>query len=235
MLPYDEDGGMEKSLGRRTLEGLAQFTLAMAALIFLPAWTLHYWQAWLFLVLFCGACFASSFYFLARDPKLIERRMRAGPRAEKEPAQRVIMTIASLGWVGTVIVSTLDHRFHWSSVPDWVALAGDAGFAVSFFCIVLVLRQNSYAASTIRVEADQPVVDTGAYAVIRHPMYAAALPMFLCMPLALGSYWGLLPFVAIMPALIWRLVDEERFLVAHLYGYAQYRERVRYRLIPGVW
>jgi protein-S-isoprenylcysteine O-methyltransferase Ste14 len=226
---------MGKSLGRRTFEGLAQFTLAMAALIFVPAWTLAYWQAWLFLLLFCGACFAASYYFLARDPKLIERRMKAGPRAEKEPAQRVIMTIASIGWIGMIAASALDHRFHWSNVPDWVALAGDAGFALSFFCVVLVLRQNSYAASTIRVEDDQPVVDTGAYAVIRHPMYAAALPMFLSMPPALGSYWGLLVFAAIMPALIWRLLDEERFLRNNLLGYADYCRRVRWRLIPRVW
>jgi len=226
---------MEKSLGRRTFEGLLQFTLAMAALIFLPAWTFRYWQAWLFLVIFCGACFAASFYFLARDPQLIKRRMRAGPRAETEPVQRLVMTIASIGFVGMIVVSALDHRWQWSDVPDWVAIVGDAGVALSFFFIALVLRQNSYAASTIRVEAGQPVVDTGAYAVIRHPMYAAALPMFLSMPLALGSYWGLLVFAAIMPALIWRLLDEERFLTRNLAGYAVYKERVRYRLLPGVW
>lgn len=226
---------MNKSLARRTLEGLAQFTLAMAALIFVPAWTLRYWQAWLFLAIFCGACLAASFYFLARDPRLIERRMKAGPRAETEPVQRLVMTIASIGFVGTIVVSALDHRFHWSTVPDWIALAGDAGFLVSFFAIVLVLRQNSYAASTIRVEQGQPVVDTGAYAVIRHPMYAAALPMFLFMPLALGSYWGLLVFAAMMPALIWRLIDEERFLKTNLLGYADYCRRVRWRLFPGLW
>ena len=231
----NRDAAMKKSLSRQTFEGLLKFTLAMAALIFLPAWTLYYWQGWVFLAVFCGACFASSFYFLRRDPRLIERRMKAGPVAEKEPAQRVIMTIASLGWIGTIVVSALDHRLQWSHVPDWVALAGDAIFLVSFFGIVLVLRQNSYAASTIRVEDGQPVVDTGFYGVIRHPMYAVALPMFLAMPLALGSYWGLAPFVAILPALIWRLLDEERFLVTHLLGYADYRRRVRSRLIPGIW
>jgi len=226
---------MQKTLTRRTFEGLAQFTLAMAALIFLPAWSLAYWQAWLFLAVFCGACVASSIYFLARDPQLIERRMHAGPRAETEPMQRLIMAIASIGFVGMVVLSALDHRFGWSQMPDWVAIAGNAGVGLSFFLITLVLRQNSYAASTIRVESGQPVISTGAYGVIRHPMYAAALPMFLCMPLALGSYWGLAVFAAIMPALIWRLLDEERFLNANLLGYADYCRRVRYRLVPGVW
>jgi len=226
---------MEKTLSRRVFEGLAQFTLTMAALIFLPAWTLLYWQAWVFLLVFCGLCTAFSFYFLRHDPQLIERRMKAGPVAEKEPAQRLIMSIASAGFVGTIVVSALDHRFGWSEVPPWVSLAGDALMALSYFLVVLVLRQNSYAASTIRVEDGQPVVGTGFYGVIRHPMYATALPMFLAMPPALGSYWGLLAFATILPALIWRLLDEERFLVAHLDGYANYRERVRYRLIPGIW
>ena len=226
---------MQKSLARRVFEGLAKFTVAMAALIFLPAWTLAYWQAWVFLLVYCGACFAFSLYFLRRDPQLIERRMKAGPVAEKEPAQRIIMSIASAGFVGIIVVSALDHRFGWSAMPDWVPLVGDAVVFLSFFAVVLVLRANSYAASTIRVEDGQPVVSTGPYALVRHPMYAAALPMFLGMPPALGSWWGLGPFLAIMPALIWRLLDEERYLVAHLDGYASYRERVRYRLIPGVW
>jgi protein-S-isoprenylcysteine O-methyltransferase Ste14 len=226
---------MEKSLSRRAFEGLAKFTVAMAAMIFLPAWTLAYWEAWVFLLVYCGLCAAFSVYFLARDPQLIMRRMKAGPVAEKEPAQRIIMTIASAGFVGIIVVSALDHRFGWSGVPPWVVLASDAVVALSFFLVAVVLRWNSYAASTIRVEDNQPVVSTGPYAVIRHPMYAAALPMFVAMPLALGSWWGLLPFLAIVPAIIWRLLDEERFLVAHLHGYARYRESVRYRLIPGVW
>jgi protein-S-isoprenylcysteine O-methyltransferase Ste14 len=226
---------MNKALARRTFEGLAQFTLAMAALIFLPAWSLAYWQAWLFLAVFCGACIASSIYFLAHDPRLIERRINAGPGAETEPAQRLIMAIASIGFVGMIVLSALDHRFGWSPVPGRVAIAGNAGVGLSFFLITLVLRQNSYAASTIRVETGQPVISAGAYGVIRHPMYAAALPLFLCMPLALGSYWGLSVFAAIMPALIWRLLDEERFLKVNLPGYADYCGRVRYRLIPGLW
>jgi protein-S-isoprenylcysteine O-methyltransferase Ste14 len=215
---------MEKSLSRRAFEGLAKFTVAMALLIFVPAWTLAYWQGWVFLLVCCGMCIAGSAYFLARDPQLIMRPMKAGPVAEKEPAQRIIMSIASAGFIGIVVVSA-----------PWVVLASDAVVALSFFLIAVVLRWNSYAASTIRVEDDQPVVSTGPYAVIRHPMYAAALPMFVAMPPALASWWGLLPFLAIVPALIWRRLDEERFLVAHLHGYARYRESVRYRLIPGVW
>lgn len=223
------------TLGRRAFSGLARFTMAMALLVFLPGWSLYFWQGWAFLAVFCGACVASTLYFLKHDPKLIERRMAAGASAEKEPTQKIIMAITSVCFFLLIFIPVLDHRQHRSSVPAWLAIAGDAGIALSFFLVTLVLRQNSFAAATIRVEANQPVISTGAYAVVRHPMYAAALPMFVFIPLALDSYWGLLIVVAILPALIWRLLDEERFLKINLPGYADYCRHVRFRLIPLLW
>jgi protein-S-isoprenylcysteine O-methyltransferase Ste14 len=226
---------IRSDLGRKAFLGLAQFTVAMALLLFLPPWTLHYWQGWLFLMVFCGACAVTTRHFLRTDPKLVERRMAVGSAAETEPAQKRIMAVMSVGFVLLILVPVLDYRWHWSNVPAWLAIAGDLGVAASFYLIALVLRQNSFAAATIRVEADQKLVTTGAYAIVRHPMYAAALPLFIFTPLALGSYWGLLVSVAMAPALMWRLLDEENYLVRHLPGYDAYRQKTPYRLIPRVW
>jgi protein-S-isoprenylcysteine O-methyltransferase Ste14 len=223
------------TLGPKALTGLGKFAIALAVLIFLPAWSLTYWQGWLYLVVFVGACFATTMYFLLTDPALVQRRMQAGPAAEREPSQRIIMGIASLGFVLLIVIPALDHHWHWSAVPVWLVLVSDLGVALSFYVIVLVLRQNSYAAATIQVEPGQPVVSSGVYGVVRHPMYAAALPMFIFTPLALGSYWGLLAILLVLPTILWRLLDEEAYLRRHLPGYVEYCARTRYRLIPGLW
>jgi protein-S-isoprenylcysteine O-methyltransferase Ste14 len=207
----------------------------MALLLFLPAWSLRYWQGWLFLVVFCGAGLVSTLYFLRTDPKLVERRMAAGPVAETEPAQKRIMAVTSVCFILAILVPALDYRWQWSNVPTWLVIVGNIGVLASFYLIGLVLRQNSFAAATIRVEAGQTLVTTGAYAVVRHPMYAAALPLFFFTPLALGSYWGLLIALAMVPALMWRLLDEEKYLVRNLPGYEAYREKTPCRLIPLIW
>jgi protein-S-isoprenylcysteine O-methyltransferase Ste14 len=222
-------------LARRAFAGLGKFTLAMALLLFLPAWSLQYWQGWLFLIVFCGACVASTLYFLRHDPALVERRMAAGPAAEQEPAQKRAMTLLSLCFILLILVPALDRHWHWSSVPVWLVIVGDLAVLMSFVLIALVLQQNSFAAATVRVETGQTVVSTGAYGIVRHPMYAAALPMFVFTPLALGSYWGLLVAAVMLPGLMWRLLDEERVLKRDLPGYADYCAKTRYRLLPGVW
>ncbi len=139
------------------------------------------------------------------------------------------------GFLLLVVLPALDHRWHWSDAPAWLAILGDAGIVVSFAIFFVVMKENSYAASTIRVEAGQPVVATGPYALVRHPMYSGALLLTICTPLALGSYWSVLLVVLLVPILVWRLVDEERFLASNLLGYADYCRRVRYRLVPGLW
>ena len=222
-------------LGRQAIAAFAKFTVAMALLLFLPAWSLRYWQGWLFLVVFCGAGLVSTLYFLRTDPKLVERRMAAGPLAETEPAQKRIMAVTSVCFILAIMVPALDYRWQWSNVPTWLVIVGNIGVLASFYLIGLVLRQNSFAAATIRVEAGQTLVTTGAYAIVRHPMYAAALPLFFFTPLALGSYWGLLIALAMVPALMWRLLDEEKYLVRNLPGYEAYREKTPCRLIPLIW
>jgi protein-S-isoprenylcysteine O-methyltransferase Ste14 len=209
--------------------------LAMAGLVFIPVWTLEYWQAWTFLTIYFGGSLAITLYLMDRDPQLLQRRMSGGPAAEKEPTQKIIMSFTSLGFIGLLIVPALDHRFLWSRMPSYMALAGDGLVAVGFTAIFFVLKENTFSSSTIELAPDQKVISTGPYAVVRHPMYAGAIVMLLGIPIALGSWWGVLVFVSMMPALIWRLVNEEKFLARNLHGYTEYQQKVRRRLIPLVW
>lgn len=207
----------------------------MALLLFLPAATLHYWQAWVYLVIFVGASWLTTVYLERNDPALLERRMRGGPTAEKEPRQKVIMLGASLGFIALLAVPALDRRFQWSVTPVWLAVGGDILTAVGFYLIVRVYRVNTFTAATIQVTPDQHVVSTGPYAIVRHPMYASASLYVIGTPLALGSYWGLLAAGAMLPFLIWRLLDEERLLARSLSGYTEYQKKVPYRLVPRIW
>jgi protein-S-isoprenylcysteine O-methyltransferase Ste14 len=219
----------------RALRSSLVSALAMAALLFIPAGTLDYWQAWVFLIVFVGASSAIGIYLAFTDPKLLERRMRAGPIAEKQKSQKIIMVFAMIGFIALLVFPALDHRFMWSPVPPAVSLAGDALVILGFVLTFVVLRANRYAASTIQITEGQTVVSTGPYALIRHPMYAGALPLLVGTPLALGSWWGLFSLAVIVPALIWRLLDEEKFLARNLPGYAEYQNTVKYRLVPFVW
>jgi protein-S-isoprenylcysteine O-methyltransferase Ste14 len=154
---------------------------------------------------------------MKKDRKLLERRMSGGPTAEKEPTQKIIMYIVSLGFIGLLFLPALDHRFAWSHMPPYVALAGDVLIVLGWLAIFFVFKENTFTFATIELAPDQKVISTGPYALVRHPMYAGALVMLLGIPIALGSWWGLLVIVAMMPALIWRLFDEEKFLVRNQY------------------
>jgi protein-S-isoprenylcysteine O-methyltransferase Ste14 len=226
---------MNDDLPKRAFAGFARFQIALALMIFLPAWSLHYWQGWLYWLLFGASCVVITLYFLRHDRALIERRMQAGPGAETEPKQKLILKFASVALIAMYIVSPLDHRFGWSYVPNWLVLVGDALVALSFYGFFLTFRQNAFAAATVRVESDQPVISTGLYAIVRHPMYAAALALLVGTPLALGSWWGLVPAALLLAALVWRLLDEESYLARNLPGYTDYQRQVRTRLVPGIW
>jgi protein-S-isoprenylcysteine O-methyltransferase Ste14 len=211
------------------------FLVFITALLFAPAGTLDFWQAWLFLAVFVACMVPLGIYFVRTDPALVERRMRAGPAAEQEPVQKVAIGIVCAALLAMLIVPGFDRRWHWSGVPAWLTVVADATIVASFVIFFYVMKQNSFAAATVRVEREQTVVSTGLYGVVRHPMYMGTLPLTTAMPLALGSWWALLPVIAIVPALVWRLVDEERVLRRDLPGYAAYCARVRYRLVPGIW
>jgi protein-S-isoprenylcysteine O-methyltransferase Ste14 len=207
----------------------------MGLLLFVPAGTFRYWQAWAYLAIFTGASGLTTRYLARRDPALLDRRMRGGPMAEKRTAQRIIMLCAFSGFIALLAVSALDHRFGWSTVPLGGVVAGDALVAIGFYLIFRVYRENTFTSATIEVSEDQRVISTGPYAIVRHPMYASGSLYLFGTPLALGSYWGFVAIVAMMPFLIWRLVDEERFLSRNLPGYAEYQRRVPHRLVPYVW
>ena len=226
---------MSKDLYLRAARGLSQFLVAMALLVILPAGTLRYWQAWVFIAVFFVCTLTITAYLAINDPKLLERRMNVGPVAEKEKTQKVIMVLASIVFVATVLLPAIDHRYHWSNVPASIVILGDALIALGFGAVLYVFRENSYSASTIQVAEGQKVITTGPYAMVRHPIYGASLILMAGIPLALGSWSGLLMLVPGIEILIWRLLDEEKFLARNLPGYAQYVERVRYRLVPFVW
>jgi len=223
------------SLTARAWLSLAALALVMGLLIFVPAGTLRFWQAWLFLAVFFAAATLVTRDLMTRDPALLERRMHGGPTAEKEPAQRIIMVFASLGFISLLVVPGLDRRFGWSSVPVLVVVAGDVLTAVGFFLVSRVYRANPFLFATIEVARDQRVITTGPYAIVRHPMYAFSSVYLLGTPLALGSWWGLAGLGLMLPFLIWRLLDEEDLLARQLPGYREYQQRVRHRLVPGVW
>ena len=222
-------------VNKRALVGLLGLFVAMAALLFLPAWTLRYGQAWLFLSLFFGASVAVTVYLMKSDPGLLERRIYAGPTAEKEKSQKIIQSITALGFVAMLVVPALDRRFGWSAVPLWATLAGDVLVAIGFLIIFLVYKENAFASATIEVYPEQKVITTGLYGLVRHPMYMGGLFLFVGMCLALGSWWDFLVFLLIVPTLIWRIFDEEKLLARELPGYLGYRNKVRHRLIPFLW
>jgi protein-S-isoprenylcysteine O-methyltransferase Ste14 len=207
----------------------------LVACMFIPAGTLDYWQAWVFVLVFGLSAQGVGIYFLVHDRKLVERRMNIGPAAEKRPAQKLISALFLLGFAALVMLPAVDHRFGWSPVAPVVSVIADVAIVLSFVMFFLVMKSNSYAASTIQVEEGQPVVCTGPYAYVRHPMYSGALLLIAAMPLALGSWWSLLLVVPFFAVLVWRILDEEELLREKLPGYLEYTWQVRYRIVPGVW
>jgi protein-S-isoprenylcysteine O-methyltransferase Ste14 len=211
------------------------FTVVLAAIMFGLAGSAAYWQGWLFLLCFIGASLALGAYFVVHDPALIERRMKAGPAEEPEATQKIIISLVLAGFLLLILIPALDYRWHGATVAAWLTILADLGIVASFVIFFFVMKQNSYAATSVRVEAGQPVISTGLYGIVRHPMYSGALLLLPCIPLSLGSYASLLLLVLIIPLLAWRAVDEEKVLLRDLPGYAAYCEEVRHRLIPGIW
>jgi len=170
-----------------------------------------------------------------KDPELLERRVNAGPGAEKEKSQNIIQSLASVSFLAIIIFPAIDYRFALSMVPSYVSLAGDVLVAVGFFIVFLVFEENSFTSAIIEVGAGQQVISTGPYAYVRHPMYIGALVMLLGVPPALGSWWGIFAIIPITVVIIWRLLDEEKFLAKNLPGYPGYQKKVKYRLVPFIW
>ena len=223
-----------KAISKRLVIGLVEL-VAFGLMLSLAAGTFTYWQAWVFLVVFALSTWILSIYLLRTNPSALQRRMRGGPTAETRMVQKVVIAGLYLSLAAMVVVSALDHRFGWSPVPTAVCLVGDVLVAVGLGVVAMVIVQNSYAAATVQVEAGQTVVSTGLYGLVRHPMYTGNVIMMVGIPLALGSYWGLVFGVPGLIVLATRIRDEEKLLQQDLDGYREYSQKVRYRLVPGTW
>jgi protein-S-isoprenylcysteine O-methyltransferase Ste14 len=219
----------------RAFVGFLFLFAVITIVVFGSAGTFHDGRAWTTLAVFFGCAGVISVWLWFRDKALLERRVKAGPGSEPDPAQNLVQGLAGLVFLAIFAVPGLDRRFGWSHVPLAISLAGDGMIAIGFLIVFLTFRENTFTAGTIEIAEGQHVIDSGPYAVVRHPMYAGALVMIAGIPLALGSWWGLVPAALLVPVIIWRLIREEAFLAANLAGYRNYQGRVRHRLAPVVW
>ena len=206
--------------------------LLVGALVFLPAGSLAYSCGWLFMALLFVPMFGAGLVMLAKSPELLKKRLDV---KEKRSAQKGVVGFSGLIFLVGFVLAGLDYRFGWSRMPLWVILAASLLFLVAYGLYAEVLRENTYLSRTIKVEAGQTVVDTGLYGIVRHPMYAVTVLLFLMMPLVLGSWYALIPF-ALYPVIIAvRVKDEEALLSKELAGYEEYKQKVKFRLLPFVW
>jgi protein-S-isoprenylcysteine O-methyltransferase Ste14 len=224
-----------KSLILRSIAGLAFLLTVLGIVLFVSAGTLDYWQAWLYLAIFGGSVLLITLDLIRHDRHLLESRLSVGAAQEQRTSQKIIQAFASLSFVALYIVSGLDRRFGWSRVPAVVVLMAEVIVALGFYFVYRVFKENSFTSALIEVQAEQHVITTGPYAVVRHPMYAGALLMMAATPVALGS-WVALPFLLpLVAVIVARLLDEEKMLAQELTGYEDYRRQVRHRLVPRVW
>ncbi|MEN6327082.1 MAG: isoprenylcysteine carboxylmethyltransferase family protein [Syntrophomonas sp.] len=204
--------------------------LVMGLVIFLPAGTLRYWQAWIYLTIFAVLSLYITVYFFKTNPEFLARRRRV----KDQESVRKISPIFNLSFLAYIIPG-FDFRYHWSSVPVWLVIAANLMVFFGYVFIIIVFKENSYASANLQVEENQQIISTGPYGVIRHPMYTGLLMMILFAPLALGSYWAVLPALLYVPWTVIRIKNEEEMLLRDLPGYREYCSRIKYRLIPSVW
>ena len=216
-------------------EAIIKFTcglLLVGLLIFLPAGTLWYPGGWLLVGLLFGPMLIAGFVMLAKSPEFLKKRLDA---KEKQAAQKGVLAFSGLMFVAGFVVAGLDHRFGWSQMPTWVVITASVLCLTAYGLYGEVMRENAFLSRTIRVEEGQTVVDTGLYGIVRHPMYAVTILLFLMMPLVLGSWYALIAFGFYPVIIAIRLLDEETLLARELPGYADYQKKVKYRLVPFIW
>lgn len=217
------------------LNGLTKLVAGAVLLglfLFLPAWTFNYFGAWLFLGVLLIPVMIMGAVLFVKAPALLEKRLQD---KEKEASQKGVVALSGLMFIGGFVLSALDFRFGWSSVPFWLTISAAAVFLIGYAVFAEVMRENAYLSRTVEVQEGQKVVSTGLYGVVRHPMYLATLLMFLPMPLILQSLWGLIPFALYPVIIVVRILNEEKVLTEGLEGYAEYKKKVKYRLLPFVW
>jgi protein-S-isoprenylcysteine O-methyltransferase Ste14 len=224
-----------KGLILSSLVGFIVSVIALGLVLFLPAWTLDYWQAWVFILVFSLLVTLNGLYFSIKDPASMERRKQAGPAAEQSKGQKVMITLAYISLLAVGVFCALDHRFGWSKAPAVVCILGLLLVVLANVIWFYVQKENTFVGATVRIFEGQKVISSGPYALIRHPKYVGDLIFAIGIPLALGSWWGLLFLVLTIVGLAWRILDEEKLLKKDLPGYEEYMKKVIYRLVPRVW
>jgi protein-S-isoprenylcysteine O-methyltransferase Ste14 len=220
------------------IQNLLIVVIVIGLLLFIPAGTMNWPQAWAFLTVFFGCGLASGYWLLKTNPELLAERMRSPLRDNQQPRDRAVTAVLYAALCAWLVLMALDaRRFGWSSVPTWAEAIGGVLVAGAFYGWCRVLRENSFAVTSVRLQPErgQSVISTGPYAIVRHPMYAVAIAAFVGTPLMLGSFWGLLGVLVFMPLLALRALSEEAILASGLQGYHEYATRARFRLLPGVW
>lgn len=212
----------------RLFAGIVMFTL----LFFLPAGTWRYWQAWMYIGILIIPMFFVLAYFMKHDPALLERRMKM---REERKEQRRIIQVSGLTFVLAYILPGFDIRYGWSDMPAWVSIAAGVVLFLSYMLVFRTMQVNSFLSRVIEVAQGQKVIDTDVYGIVRHPMYVGMIVLYVISPVVLGSWWAVIPALAIIPVIVFRILDEEKALEKDLPGYVEYKQKVRYRLIPFVW
>ena len=205
---------------------------ALGLFLFLPAGTFNYWEAWVYLAILFTPMFFVMQYLIKNDPALLERRMRTNEQASE---QSLIIKLSYIYFIVTYLLPGFDKRFGWSNTPLWLIVTAEVFVFLGYIMVVWVFRANSYASRTVGVDEEQMVIDTGPYALVRHPMYTGVTTLYILSPLALGSYWALIPSVLIIPIIVARILSEEKILAKDLRGYVEYQQKVKYRLLPFIW
>ena len=226
---------MQTLSARLFFQALGKFLLGLivvGVLVFLPAGTLDYWQGWMFVGVLFVPMFAAGIVLMFRKPELLRKRLEA---KEEEKEQKWVVALSGMIFIAMFVVAGLNRRYMWWMLPNWAVYAATGLFLVGYLLYAEVLRENVWLSRTIEVQEHQKVVDTGLYGIVRHPMYAATLLLFLSMPLVLGSLWAFAIMLFYIPVISKRIRNEEKVLEEGLEGYREYKQRVRYKVIPYVW
>jgi len=206
--------------------------IIIALILFLPAGTLKYWNAWLFIGALFSPVVLVIIYLIKNDPALLEKRMKT---KEKEKTQKLIIKLSIIPFIISFLIPGLDYRYNWSIVPLWLVIMATVIMLIGYGMFFVVIRQNSYASRVIEIQEKQKVIDTGLYSVVRHPMYLSNLLIYLSIPLVLGSFYSLMTMCLFLFVFYFRIKNEEGVLIKELPGYSDYLKKVKYRLIPYIW